>query len=263
MKFFHFCSLLLLFNLGGVPLNAQPKTISADTDWDLQQVVLSHTPEADFIIRLGDVDNLDFGWPPGFDPFCGRTTDSHNYPWEPNAGDLPGFDRILLSSKYNPSAPQGCGGDGYSGSFDRIKCKPVAWKMPTDAIKGTPIQNIYLQIFIDDFQSPSLCSKFHLYINGKHFVEAEKVLNAIDQTGPVGKLISIPLTEDFFPLFTNTNAITLLIDEATGATDGFAIDFVRMLVNRKLENSCKGNVRGKVLEKITESPIAGAKVFTA
>lgn len=244
-------------------MKAQEKTVSADDDWHLQQTVLKNSMQAEFIIRIGDVDNLGFGWPGGFDPFCGKMTEEHSYPWEINPADLPGFDRILLSSKYDPAKNHNCGGDGYSGSFDKVKSKPVAWNIPTDALKGVTIQNAYLQIFIDDFQAPSMCSKFQLLLNGKRFVEAEKILNAIDQTGPVGKLISIPLTEEFYPSLSNSPGISLLIDESTGSGDGFAVDFIRLLVNRKKENSCKGNIRGKVLEKDSEKPISGAKVFTS
>jgi len=259
MKSLYFFPFLLII----MHASAQVKTVSADSEWKQQQAVLKKTMEAEFIIRVGDIDNLGFGWPESFDPFCGRMSESHAYPWDINQADIPGFDRILLSSKFSPNKTQDCGGDGYSGSFDAAKCKPVTWKIPTDALKGATINNAYLQIFIDDFQAPSLCSKFQLLINGKRFIEGEKILNAIDQTGPVGKLISIPLTEDFYPVLANSQNISLLIDESTGAADGFAIDFIRLLVNRNRENTCKGNIRGKVLIKDTEVPIAGAKVFTA
>jgi OmpA-OmpF porin, OOP family len=263
MKYSAFFLIVPLLFSGVISLSAQVKTVSADTAWELQQVVLRNTQEAEFIIRIGDVDNLGFGWPLAFDPFCGRMTESHSFPWEINPRDLQGFDRILLSSKYNTAKTKNCGSDGYSASFNEIKSRPVSWKIPTEVIKGATIRNIYLQIFMDDFQAPSFCSKFQLLINGKRFVEAEKLLNAIDQTGPVGKLISIPLTEDFFSQLSNSNNITLFIDESTGAADGFSIDFVRLLVNRKLENSCNGNIRGRVWERDSEKPIVGAKIFTA
>ena len=57
--------------------------------------------------------------------------------------------------------------------------------------------------------------------------------------------------------------MTFLIDESTGAADGFAVDFIRLLINRKRENSCKGSIKGRVLEKGTDKAIAGAKVFAA
>lgn len=242
---------------------AQVKTVSSDTDWQKQQVVLTNTIEADYIIRVGDADNLNFGWPEGFDPFCGRMTEAHGYPWSPDASDMAGFDRILMSSKYVPGRDVPCGGDGYSGAYDVVTSKPATWKIPTSVLKDATIENAFLQIFIDDFQSVTFCSKFQMFINGKRFVEGERVLNVIDQTGPVGKLVSIPLNEEFYAVLATGAGITLLIDESTGSADGFAVDFVRVLVNRKRENSCKGTVRGRVLIKDTDTPIAGAQVFTS
>ena len=244
-------------------IQAQVKTVSADADWKSQQTVLKNTNEADFIVRIGDVDNLGFGWPENFDPFCSRTTDAHAYPWDPNPEDLPGMDRILMSSHYNPNAEHACGGDGYSGSYDPDKSKPVTWNVPLDALQGANISNAFLQVFIDDFQSPTFCSKFELYINGKHYTAGEKLLNAIDQSGPVGKLLVIPLSEDYFTALNSSKTLSIKIDESTGAADGFAVDFLRLLINRKSENTCKGNIHGRVLVKDSEEPIPGARVFTA
>ncbi len=243
-------------------LHAQVKTVSADVDWKSQEAIVKNSQEAEFIIRVGDADNLGFGWPVGFDPFCGKMSESHPYPWDINPADQPGFDRILLSSKYDPAGTHECSGDGYSGSFDPARSRPVKWNIPTAVLKDAHINNAYLQLFIDDFQSPSMCSKFIFLVNDRRFVEGEKILNAIDQSGPVGKLISIPLTEEFYSLLTAGN-MNVLIDESTGAADGFAVDFIRLLINRKRENSCKGNARGRVLEKDSEKPIKGAKVFTS
>lgn len=46
------------------------QTVTSDNDWKAQGVSLRGTPEAEFIIRVGDVDNLGFGWPEKFDPFA-------------------------------------------------------------------------------------------------------------------------------------------------------------------------------------------------
>lgn len=247
-------------------VKAQVSTVSSDSKWDSQQVILKNTSEAGYIIRLGDVDNLGFGWPEGFDPFCSRMTESHDYPWEARAEDTPGFDRILLSSKFKLDGQFPCGGDGYSGSFnpDNAKLfKPATWSLPTTVLRGVEIKNAFMQIFIDDFQAPSLCSKFQLFINGTRFAEGEKLLNVIDQTGPVGKLISLPLPEEFYNALVTNNFLSFKIDESTGTADGFAIDFIRLLVNRKRENTCKGDIMGKVLEKETEVPLKKAKVWLA
>lgn len=59
------------------------------------------------------------------------------------------------------------------------------------------------------------------------------------------------------------DSFSFKIDESTGAADGFAVDFIRLLVNRKMENTCKDDFQGRVLEKDTDMPLAGAKVWLA
>lgn len=252
--------LILTTSISAFSLSAQVSTVSSDTGWNKQNEVLKNVAEAGFIIRVGDVDNLGFGWEEGFDPFCGRVTISHEWPWEPRDGDLPGFDRILLSSKFRTEAEHPCGGDGYSGSPEFALVKPVAFTLPTEVLKGTTIGNAYIQIFIDDFQAPTFCSRFQIYLNNNRFAEAEKMFNAVDQTGPVGKLLTIPIPEEFFAMLTEGDKLVFKIDEITGAADGYAIDFIRLLVNRNLENTCKGNVSGTVLDKETGEPV-NAKVW--
>jgi len=254
---------ILLFIICSNNTIAQPSTISDDKDWSAQVVFLKNTTEAAYIIRIGDIDNLGFGWPDNFDPFCGRMTDTHGYPWEVNNADLPGFDRILLSSLYKTSREQVCGSDGYSNAYNATTSKPVTYSIPTDNLKDVTISNAYLQIFIDDFQSPSLCSRFQVTLNNKRFTEAERIINAIDQTGPVGKLITIPLPEDYYTDINTQPFIKLYIDDIKGSGDGFAIDFIRLLINRKRENTCKGSFSGRVLEKNTEQAISGAMVGLA
>ena len=112
--------ILLVFLVSLIGVDEQVKTASADTDWKRQQAVLKNTMEADVIIRMGDIGNPCFGWPESFDPFCGMMSESHPYPWDINSSDLPNFDRILVSSKFNSNKKQDCGSDGYSGSFDAV-----------------------------------------------------------------------------------------------------------------------------------------------
>lgn len=255
-------SLSMLFCLSACVLKAQVQTVSADRNWSAQEAVLQGTAEADWIIRVGDIDNLGFGWGEGFDPFCSRTSDPHSFPWDPSPGDLPGLDRILLSSKFKgDGAP--CGNDGYSGTYDPVKARPVPVSVPTAGLKGATIRTAHLQLFIDDFQSPSFCSKFTVMLNGRRYAEAERIVNAIDQSGPVGKLITISVPEEFYPDLTNGKPLSLLIDETTAAGDGFAIDFIRLLINKKDIAACRGQVRGQVMDKETNAGIAGATVVSA
>lgn len=258
MKFFS----LLYFLLGSGWLMAQ-QTISSDKDWKRQEAFLKNAYEAEYVIRVGDVDNLGFGWDEGFDPFCALSTTAHEYPWTPSENDVAGQDRILLSSRYNPKNVP-CGQDGYSGAFDPVRCKPMLQLLSCEQIKGIPtIRNAFLQLFIDDFQAPAFCSYFTVTLNDKRFTEAERILNSVNQTGPIGKLVTIPIPEEFFEEIRKGGNLKLMIDERKGDGDGFAIDFVRLLVNRIRENSCKGDVSGRVLDKETQQPIEGALVRTS
>lgn len=239
---------------------ASAQSVTTDRDWKAQHAVLTGTKEADLIVRVGDVDNLGFGWPADFDPFCGRMTQTHPFPFAPQPNDLPGLDRMLVSSRFKTESNQRCGGDGYSRSESPRPAAPVVYSLPTDAAKGATVGNAYLQLFIDDFQAPVFCSKFEVTVNGTRFVEAERVLNAIEQTGPVGKLITLKLPEEFHAAIAAGGALQLKIDDVNGAADGFAIDFVRLLVNRKRDAICVGDVTGIVQDKATRTPISGALV---
>ncbi len=54
-------------------------------DWRAPDHVERGGPDADLVVRVGDIDNLGVGWPDGFDPFSGRSTTPHPYPFV--AGD--------------------------------------------------------------------------------------------------------------------------------------------------------------------------------
>jgi outer membrane protein OmpA-like peptidoglycan-associated protein len=256
----HRHGLIALLVLASLTATAS-QTVTSDRDWKAQSANLAGTPEAAFIIRVGDVDNLGFGWPEKFDPFCGRMTESHPFPWQPDAADAAGFDRMLVSSRFNRAATaRECGSDGYASSDDPPASRPAPYSLPIDPLKGAAITNAYLQLFIDDFQAPVYCSKFQLTLNGTRFVEGEKVLNAVEQTGPVGKLVTLKLPEDFHAVLRAGGKLEVRIDDVNGAADGFAIDFIRLLVNRNRETVCKGDQAGDVRDKETGAPIAGARV---
>jgi outer membrane protein OmpA-like peptidoglycan-associated protein len=240
---------------------AASQTVTSDQDWKAQAVSLKGTPEAEFIIRVGDVDNLGFGWPEKFDPFCGRMTQSHAYPWPINTEDVAGFDRMLVSSRFDPRAQnRTCGADGYASSQDPPPSRPVPYVLPIDLVKGATIKDAYLQMFIDDFQAPIFCSRFQVTLNGTRFVEAERVLNAIEQTGPVGKLVTLRVPEEFYSALSGGGRLELRVDDVNGAADGFAFDFLRLMINRRREAVCQGDLSGHVKDKATGAPVAGARV---
>jgi len=251
---------LLIFSCIFTHSSGQKSSPQSDTDWMKREVFIEGGYEAEYLFRIGDVDNLGFGWPEDFDPFCGRMTQAHYYPWDADRNELPFMDRIMVSSKFNPDKDFSCGQDGYTYAIDQYTKGPAVYKFNIFQLKGKEIKNAWFQIFIDDFQSPTFCSSFRIRLNGKIFAEGEKVLNAIDQTGPVGKLVSMALPEEFFAVLAEGKILEIQIDEINGAGDGFAVDFVRLLVNRKRENNCKGNLKGYVYDKETYEPIRSAQI---
>ncbi len=232
---------------------SQQKT-ATDGDWSKQFMVLKNTVEAGLMIRVGDIDNLGFGWEEGFNPFSGRSTPSHGYPWELDKMDATGTDRIMVPGSFKYDAPKGS--EGYTNTTQRPANKPVALFIPLEELKGTTIDSASLQLFIDDFQSPSMSSKFQIKINGTRFTEAEKMINRISQDGPIGKLVNIRFTPELLQQLRGDSLVIFIDDPTTGIGDGFAIDFVKLLINPKL--TYKGSISGTVIDMDTREPIANA-----
>jgi OmpA-OmpF porin, OOP family len=236
---FLFVAILILFHVN----MAYSQVTTTDGDWSKNFVFLKNTPEAQGMIRVGDVDNLNCGWAEGFNPFCGQSTDAHEYPMKEDANDIPGLDHILLGTSY-----KGTGGDGYSDSYSP-KTKPKAIKIPLRDLKGMNIASVKMQIFIDDFQSPSLGSDFTATLNGKRFINLEKILKVIDQSGPIGKLVTLDIPNELLPEFSKDSVMFYVDDPTTGIGDGFSFDFIKVLVNPVKLKTYKGIVEGRVIEK--------------
>jgi outer membrane protein OmpA-like peptidoglycan-associated protein len=252
-----FNSVVLSFILFTISIYAQ--TTKNDGDWSLQSAALSNTPEAEFMIRSGDIDNLNYGWAEGFNPFSGRSTDVHDWPYNISPNDASGTDRVMIPTSYikNPDiAP--CLMDGYS-SGDHNIYKVFPMQLDLKSIKNANINSAYLLMFVDDFQSPSLCSKFRVWFNGKRFTDVENILNAIDQSGPIGKLIFAKVPGELLPLLKKDKLVISIDDSTTHAGDGFAIDFVKLLINPK-PYAYTGNLQVKVINSADSSPIEGANI---
>ncbi|HEV2547154.1 MAG TPA: hypothetical protein VGU20_07445, partial [Stellaceae bacterium] len=88
----------------GPPMVPVAATGNQAHDWALAYERTVGGPEADLVVRTGDINNLGFGWPPGFDPFSGQSTPVHPgpniYHIPPNAP--PGTDRIMLGTGLTP-----------------------------------------------------------------------------------------------------------------------------------------------------------------
>jgi len=241
----------------------QARTTDTDGDWSAQQVTLSDTREAERVIRVGDIDNLGFGFEEHFIPFTGRSTNVHPFPFDPAAGDVAPTDRIMVGSKFTgQNIP--AGQDGYSFDFNAeirpLKTSPV--EIPLTSLKGIEIRDAVLCLFVDDFQSPTFQSKFQVSFNGVRFPEMEKTLNALNQTGPIGKVIYVRFTQEMLEQLKGDTLAISIDDPTTGAGDGYALDFAKLMVNVK-DFLYRGTVPGRVVDDETGAPIPGALVECA
>lgn len=181
-------------------------------------------------VLVGDIDNMGFGWPGGFDVFSGQNTPSpsHTWPWSPEKDDALGTDRILVGSGLN-SGIKGYGEDGYTINSKRPENLPVPITLSYTP-SGKKVASAQLQLFIDDLQPVVFKSRFEATLNGKRAAFIENVVNKFDQTGPTGQLLTFDVPGEFFPDIESGKLRVLIDDPNTGMGDGFAIDFVRLLI---------------------------------
>lgn len=228
-------------------------TSEADTKVSDQYFYATNGEKAAIQVRVGDVDNLGFGWDPGFDPFCGKNTSTHRYPWEVDSTDHPGTDRIMVVSGYKRARS-----DGYTSYTLRAHTDPVAIQMNFDP-PAIEIEQVVLQMMLDDFQSPVWGTSFQFHINEKRLQYVENILNSLNQTGPTGKLVQIGILPEDFELFESGSVSISIDDPINDAGDGFAIDFVQLLINPTSQYKCNGKIRG-IVKNEQNKPLEGVLV---
>ncbi len=233
-----------------------PIVIITDPDsWSLQKVVLRNISEAELEIRVGDIDNLNFGWPDGFEPFSGESTPVHSYPWAINDDDASGTDRIFVVSSYNGNPPYSQ--DGYTNETSRpdnsVESIVLEYEID-DVIVNTAI----LQMFVDDFQAQVWGANYQVTLNGQRAPFLENILNSIEQTGPIGKLITVQIPAEYLSIVQSGRIEILIDDTTTGAGDGYAIDFARLLINPK-SLQYTGTIQGTVQNEEGDS-VSGATI---
>jgi hypothetical protein len=186
--------------------------------------------EAEVIIRLGDIDNINSGFPGGYNPFSGELTEYNDFPWEVDPTDPAGTDRIMVPSSYQYGSE--AWNDGYTESTQRPGNNPVPLKLEFNLQGIKPVAAI-LQIFVNDFQQESSGSRFKAFINGKESADLTRLITETDMTGPKGKLVSYILPSAMIATL-STGKLEILIDDTTsGIGDAYAVDFVRLLINPK------------------------------
>jgi OmpA-OmpF porin, OOP family len=266
-----------------VPMVAVAATGNQAHDWALEYERTEGGPDADLVVRTGDINNLSFGWPAGFDPFSGQSTPPHQWP-DPNhipANAPDGTDRVMIGSAVIPGL-----GDGYSGALnDCVILKQLPSGTPSSAkvaaackkdrqitmpqpivllVGAVPakIDSVLVQIFADDFQPVPLHSHFQVSLNGTRIPSFEQAINALDQSGPIGKLLTLKLLPEYWPLLKSGTVKLLIDDPTTHVPDGYAVDFVRILINPH-NFKYQVSLAAKVTDADKHTPIAGANVTAA
>lgn len=227
-----------------------------DGNWASQDTILRNTPEAELMVRAGDIDNLGFGWPEGFDPFSGNNTPSHAYPWTPDTTDPAGTDRIMVVSSYDGSPP--AGQDGYTNSTSRPDNAVSPLTLHYD-VAGITVQSAVLQVFVDDFQAPVWGANYQVRLNGTRVPLLETIINDLRQTGPIGKIITTRIPNQYLHLLRNDSLQILADDYTTGAGDGFAFDFAKLLVN-PVSLSQRATIKGTIKEEGTGTAVDSVRI---
>lgn len=218
-----------------------------------------NTPEAALMARTGDIDNLGFGWPGGFNPFSGKNTPTHSFPWSVDPSDPAGTDRIMVLSSYAGRPPHGQ--DGYTGTTSRPGNLPqaivVSYNVPE--LREMEVSSAAMQLFVDDFQAPVWGANFQVTLNGVRASFLENVLNSLTQTGPIGKLITVQIPDEFLDIIRSGEVSIFVDDPVSGAGDGYAIDFIKILVN-PIDFSQTSTVTGFIRDQRNQVPLPNAIV---
>jgi len=233
-----------------LPAGAGP---AKDEAWPAPDKVERDGPDAELVVQVGDLDNFGFGFPDGFDPFTGKSTPVHPFPFQPGAKDARGTDRIMVVSGFKAAD-----GDGYTSGTERPGNLPQALRVAFD-LGGIEVTGAALQLFVDDFQAPVWGTRYQARINGVEVPLLATTLNALDQTGPIGKLVTVQLLPEQLSLLREGKLEVAIDDPINDVADGFAFDFARLLVNPKPWRYA-GTIHGIAVDKATGEPLAGVLV---
>ncbi len=169
----------------------------------------------------------------------------------------------MVGTSHDPDEAGRCasGSDGYTSSTQRADTAPQEITLDIGDL-GQPPTAVLVQMFIDDFQAPRWGTRFQVTLNGERLTLFEQALAKIDQTGPIGKLISVKLFPEQFHLLDGGKAVILIDDPETAACDGYAVDFVRILVDPK-PAAFPVALEGDAVDIDTRQPIQGVIVQAA
>jgi len=220
-------------------------------NWNTQNVTGYNTSEAEIMVRAGDIDNLGFGWPTAFNPFSGNSTPVHAFPFTP-ANDVSGTDQIFVPSSDTGNPPYG--NDGYY----EHGVSPKSITLNYD-LQGTIVSAATIQLFVDDFQGTMWGANWNVTFDEVNADFITNIIMSLVQTGPIGKIITAQIPADFLQYLADGSLEIKIDDAVTGAGDGYAIDFVKLLINPS-GFTYVGTVQGNITDGQTNLKILNALI---
>ena len=175
------CRILsLFFSMLCIQIGYSQTITEEDGNWSDKYVTLTNTSQAQLMVRVGDIDNLNFGWPASYNPFSGNSTPFHDFPWDVDSTDPPGTDRIMVVTSYKGTHLDN--NDGYAATTTRPENNVTPITLTYD-LNGLIINSVVLQIFVDDFEAPVWYASYTVTINDVRIPFIENVVNSLEQTG--------------------------------------------------------------------------------
>ncbi len=245
-------ALLLAASANNVMLLRQGSQVSRRDRLERQEWVHSMGgPEAEVVARVGDIDNLGFGWPSIYGPFLGRFS-SHAWPWVSRADDVEGTDQIVIPSSYDPD--RAVVADEYSPHAEGVaRALKLQWSANTE------IREAWLQIQLDDIDAYRYSTQIEARLDGKRLRALTAVLRALDLAGGRRGLVTSRIPARLPSSLSDGEAIVEIDDPESGIGDAFAIDFVRILLNPTAEGP-RGNLEIHALDDDTGELLEGVQI---
>jgi PKD repeat protein len=95
-------------------------------------------------------------------------------------------------------------------------------------------------------------------INGHDIPNLAITINNLVQTGPIGKMVTYVFPQNQLHLLRNDSLSIFFDDTISGAGDGYAIDFVKLLLNLQ-GFAYTGTINGYIVDENTGLPIENAR----
>ncbi len=237
---------------------SEPTTTLPPDPWDLTREVLTDTEHAALVARTGDIDNLGYGWPDGFDPFAGGATPVHEWTFVPEPDDPDGTDRIMVVSGFDFADldAETVAFDGFTTETDRASSIPTPI-----VIEWEPqgFDQAAVQLFVDDLQSPFFGDDLVVSLDGRATRDMSAFVSGVDQSGPIGRLITIGVLPEFHDLLTDGRLEITIDGPSHEGGEGFAVDFAQVVLD-PVSWEYAGGVSGAVIDAASGEPLAGVLV---